>query len=140
MASSCVFCRIVRGEAPAHVVYQDEAAVAFLDVLPAAPGHTLVVPRAHVEDLYALDNIQAAALMRATVRVAQGIRAALAPAGLSVLQRNGAAAGQTVPHLHVHLVPRRPGDGLGLAMRQSRAAQGELAATAERLRSCMPGG
>ena len=132
-----MFCRIVRGEATAAVVYRDDAVVAFLDILPAAPGHTLVVPRVHVEEVYELDEETAAGVMRGVVRVARAIRRALAPPGLSVLQRNGRVAGQAVPHLHVHLIPRRPGDGVGLVLHQQRAPQAELEEVAARLRQAL---
>ena len=107
----CVFCRVVRGELPAHVVVQDERAVAFLDLTPAARGHTLVVPRVHVEHLWDADADSAAAVMRTAHEVAALLRERLRPDGLTLRQNTGEASGQKVPHLHLHLVPRWHGDG-----------------------------
>ncbi len=134
---ACIFCRIVRGESPAALVYEDEATLAFLDILPAAPGHVLVIPRAHVAEIYDLDDATGAAVTRATVRVAQALRRTLNPPGLSVLQRNGRAAGQAVFHLHVHLIPRQPGDSVGLTLQQQRASPADLNVMAGRIRQAL---
>ena len=109
--SSCLFCRLANGDLPAHVVHTDESCVAFLDNAPAARGHTLVVPRVHVPDRWSADPETAAALGRACSTVARRIREKLAPDGLTMRQNTGAASGQNVFHLHVHLVPRWHGDG-----------------------------
>jgi histidine triad (HIT) family protein len=111
---SCVFCRIVAGEIPAAIVYQDALAIAFMDVGQVNPGHVLVAARAHAENLYELDDAQASALLRCAVHVGRAIRAAFQPAGLSVYQANGKAAWQTVFHYHMHLLPRHEGDGVTL--------------------------
>ena len=110
-SADCVFCRVVRGELPAHVVVQDERSVAFLDLTPAARGHTLVVPRTHVEHLWDVDADSAAAVMRTAHEVAALLRERLRPDGLTLRQNTGEASGQKVPHLHLHLVPRWHGDG-----------------------------
>ena len=102
---------MVAGEVPAHVVHADEHCVAFLDARPAARGHTLVVPRTHVSDLWTADPDVAAALGRTCATVAALIRDRLRPDGLTMRQNTGAASGQHVFHLHVHLVPRWHGDG-----------------------------
>ena len=107
----CVFCEVVAGTREAHVVAADEAAVAFLDVAPAAPGHTLVVPRGHHVDLFASGPDTAADVARTVQRVAVLLRDRLGADGLTVRQNNGPASGQVVGHLHVHLVPRWDGDG-----------------------------
>ena len=109
---SCVFCAIVSGESPAHVVYEDDVVIAFLDRHPATVGHTLVVPRRHAADIWSLDVDDAAAVMRAAVEVSRRLRATLGLSGLSLAQSNGVAAGQDVFHFHLHLVPRESGDGL----------------------------
>ena len=109
--SACLFCRLVAGELPAHLVAADEYCVAFLDTSPAARGHTLVVPRRHVTDLWTADAETAAALGRSCATVARRIRERLAPDGLTMRQNTGEASGQNVFHLHVHLVPRWHGDG-----------------------------
>ena len=112
-AISCPFCAIIMGEGPARVVYRDDYAVAFFPLRPATFGHTLVVPRRHIPDIWGLPEADAARLSRAALRVAAALRAAVAPAGLNIIQSSGAAATQTVPHLHVHLVPRWAADAMG---------------------------
>ncbi|WP_406056414.1 HIT family protein [Kribbella sp. NBC_00889] len=111
MDESCVFCGIVAGRLSARFVYQDEHACAFLDIRPLRAGHTLVVPRRHVPDLSADGAPDAVAAigpaLQATTRTLVN---RLNADGVSVLQANGAAAGQEVFHLHFHLVPRRRGD------------------------------
>jgi len=112
---NCVFCRIMAKEIPASVVYEDGETVAFMDLGQVNPGHVLVALKAHAENLYALDDAQAAAVFRSAARVARAIKAAFEPQGLSVYQANGTPAGQTVFHLHIHLVPRHEGDGMALS-------------------------
>jgi histidine triad (HIT) family protein len=112
---NCVFCRIMKKEIPASVVHEDEHTLAFMDLGQVNPGHVLVALKAHAENIYALDDAQAAAVFRSAARVARAIRTAFAPQGLSVYQANGAPAGQTVLHLHIHLVPRHEGDGMALS-------------------------
>ena len=113
--SDCVFCRIVARQIPATVVHEDEHTLAFMDLGQVNPGHVLVALKPHAENLYALDDAQAAAVLQAAAKVARAIRDAFSPAGLSVYQANGKAAGQTVFHYHVHLVPRHEGDGMALS-------------------------
>lgn len=112
--NDCVFCKIVAGEIPSIRVHEDEHTVAFMDIGQVNPGHVLVTVKKHADNLYALDDAQAAAMARSSARVARAIRDAFAPAGLSVYQANGKAAGQTVFHYHVHLLPRHEADGMEL--------------------------
>jgi histidine triad (HIT) family protein len=110
---SCIFCRIANGEIPAEVVAREPEVTAFLDVQPLADGHVLVVPRAHVACLEDLSPDAADALFRTVVRLAGPVRAALGAAGTTIGINNGEATGQTIPHVHVHIVPRWPDDGAG---------------------------
>jgi histidine triad (HIT) family protein len=107
---SCIFCKIVAGEIPAEVVARDDRTVAFLDVSPLADGHVLVVPRAHVARLEDLAPEDCRALLAAVARRAGPVREAVEAEGSTVGINNGPATGQTVPHVHVHIVPRRTGD------------------------------
>lgn len=111
MTDACIFCEIVAGEAEASIAYEDEATMAFMDLRQFHPGHTLVVPRRHVRDIYELDDNTGAALMAAVARVARGVRDAFAPDGLNLWQSNG-APWQEVFHLHIHVLPRWREDGL----------------------------
>ncbi|CAN5176596.1 hypothetical protein BH18ACT9_BH18ACT9_05400 [soil metagenome] len=101
------------GDPAARIVYDDGLVVGFTPPRPATLGHTLLIPRHHVANVWALDRSDAEALARATLRVADGVRAALSPEGLNVVQSNGEAATQTVDHLHVHIVPRWASDDVG---------------------------
>ena len=112
--SDCVFCRIVAGQIPSTKVHEDEHTLAFMDLGQVNPGHVLVAVKKHAANLFELDDMQAAAVARTSTRVARAIRDALSPAGLSVYQANGKAAGQTVFHYHVHLLPRHEADGMEL--------------------------
>lgn len=110
----CPFCEIVQRDDPdAREVYRDEHVVAFFPTEPAVLGHTMVVPRGHVPDIWSLPEETSAHLARATVRLAAAVRGAVEPAGLNIIQSNGEVATQTVFHLHVHLVPRWASDAMG---------------------------
>lgn len=112
--SNCVFCKIIAGEIPATVVHEDARTFAFMDIGQVNPGHVLVAAKTHAENIYALDDENAAAVFRTAARVARAVREAFSPEGLSVYQANGRPAGQTVFHFHLHLVPRHEGDGMAL--------------------------
>jgi len=113
----CIFCRIVRKEAPAYVVSEDERTLVFMDIFPVADGHTLIIPKAHCDDLFGADPEDLRAIIDRSREVAHAIRSVLAPDGLGVFQLNGAAAGQTVFHYHMHLIPRNRGATLALHSR-----------------------
>jgi histidine triad (HIT) family protein len=110
---SCIFCRIVAGEIPAEIVAKDAHAVAFLDITPLADGHTVVVPRRHVATIEEMPHDEVAALFTTVQRLAGPVRRAVGAAGSTIGVNNGAATGQTIPHVHVHIVPRRDDDGAG---------------------------
>ena len=109
----CVFCAIAAGEAPARTVHRDAGVLAFLDANPLAPGHTLVVPEAHHERLEALPRDLATDLFGAVHRLLGPVRTAVDADGATVAVNDGRAAGQEVPHVHCHVVPRFDGDGGG---------------------------
>jgi histidine triad (HIT) family protein len=116
METSCIFCKIAGGQLPAHVLYEDELFIAVLDAFPTTRGHTLIIPKTHTENIYTLPEATAAALLPLAQKLAKKIHAALHPDGINILQNNGKAAGQSVFHYHMHLIPRWEGDG---ALRQS---------------------
>jgi histidine triad (HIT) family protein len=134
----CIFCAIAAGQAAAEVVAQDDAALAFLDIRPAAPGHTLVIPRSHVATIWEMNEAAGLAVVRLTLRVARALRAVFKPDGLSIVQNNGRAAGQEVPHVHWHLIPRWYGDGLRLARGPAVPQTEPLPEVARRVRAAMP--
>ena len=112
--SDCVFCKIVAGQISSTPGYEGGATLAFTAIGQVNPGHVLVAVKRHADNLYVLDDAQAAAVARTSVRLSRAIRDAFKPEGLSVYQANGKAAGQTVFHYHVHLLPRHAGDGMEL--------------------------
>jgi len=130
----CVFCAIVEGRAPAEVVYQDDATMAFMDINPATTGHVLVIPRRHIRDLLEIDEDSAAAVMRSVVRVARAMREAVQPDGLNLVQASGRAAFQSVFHFHMHVIPRWRDDGLKPPWRSIPGDTGAIRATASRIR------
>ena len=127
--SRCVFCRIVDGELDASVVFRDEVAVGFLDHRPLFPGHVLVVPNDHVETIVDLPAASVYPFARRVQAVAAALPAALGAQGTFVANNN--VVSQSVPHLHVHVVPRTKGDGLrGFFWPRTRYADGEAALVA----------
>ena len=112
--TDCVFCKIVAGHIPSTKVFEDEHTLAFMDIGHVNPGHTLVAVKKHAANVFELEEAPAEAIARAIVRVSRALKKAFEPEGLSVYQANGKAAGQTVFHYHVHLLPRHAGDGMEL--------------------------
>ncbi|MFB6220693.1 MAG: HIT family protein [Halolamina sp.] len=113
MSEDCIFCRIVSGDIPGRIVHRTDHAVAFLDANPLAPGHTLVVPRQHYSRLDGIPGDESADLFGAVHDLVPQVEAAVDADAVSVGINDGEAAGQEVPHTHVHLVPRFEGDGGG---------------------------
>jgi len=138
-AAPCVFCRVVSGDLPAHVVYEDPLTVAFLDHRPLFPGHALVVPRAHVETLMDLPSAAVAPLFGAVQTLGRAVEVGLGAEGSFVAVNNRIS--QSVPHLHVHVVPRRRKDGLkGFFWPRGRYRdEAEAADVAARLRAALGG-
>ena len=107
---NCIFCRIASGEIPSATVLETPEVRVIADIAPAAFGHMLVLPKIHAADVTELPEEYVAAAAKAAKRVAMALQKALQPDGINILQNNGEAAGQTVPHYHVHVIPRRKGD------------------------------
>lgn len=134
---SCIFCRLVRGELPAALVYEDALTYAFMDLGQVNPGHVLVATRRHARDLLELSTAEAGAVMQTAQRVAQAVQQAFAPAGITVFQANGAAGGQTVFHFHLHVVPRHADDGIALSWPRKEPGMAVLQSHAQRLRAAL---
>jgi histidine triad (HIT) family protein len=109
-----IFAKILRGEVPCVKVYEDEKTLSFMDIMPSSEGHTLVIPKEPAETIFDLSDDGAAALMRTTHKVAAAVKKALGSPGVMLFQLNGAAAGQSVPHVHFHILPRTAGIDLKL--------------------------
>ncbi|MBN2172141.1 MAG: HIT family protein [Candidatus Krumholzibacteriota bacterium] len=130
----CLFCKIVRGELPAHCIWEDARILAFLDISPGAEGHALIIPKAHARDLFDLAAADRDAVFAAARRVAAELVAETGAEGINLHQANGKAAGQVIFHFHLHLLPRRDGDGLRCPWRPAAGDSDALADLAGRLR------
>ena len=104
--SDCIFCKIIAGEIPSYTIYEDEDFKVFLDINPASKGHALIVPKVHYADLYEIDEEVAAKAMKLAKKLATRMTNILGCEGFNILQNNNEAAGQTVFHFHIHLIPR----------------------------------
>ncbi|MFD1206758.1 MULTISPECIES: HIT family protein [Sporosarcina] len=104
--TSCIFCKIAEGSLPSEKIYEDESVVAFMDVMPVTKGHVLIIPKAHRENIYEMTAEEAANLFQVVPKIANILKEEFAPAGMNLLQNNGAPAGQAVFHFHLHLIPR----------------------------------
>lgn len=135
--SPSIFARIARGEIPAQRVYETDQVLAFLDIAPLSPGHVLLIPKEPIETLDAATPEQAGALGAALPRLVRAVQEATGAAGVNVLQNNGTAAGQLVPHVHFHIIPRFAGDGLGFRWNAGTYGPGEAEAMREKIARLM---
>lgn len=130
----CIFCKIIKGELPSSKVYEDEHVIAFLDIHPVRPGHTLVVPKVHCSNMLDCDDEVFAHMMKATQKVARAVSAATGAEGFNLGINNGKAAGQIIFHLHLHVIPRSSDDGLRLWGSQEYQ-EGQMQSIAEKIRA-----
>jgi len=133
----CIFCAIVAGEIPASKVYEDEHVFAFMDIAPANPGHTLVIPKQHYRNIFEMPPEIGSKIMQAAIPIANAIRTALNSDGLNLFQSNEAAAFQTVFHFHLHLIPRWKGDPLQLPWRPREGDIEEINNIASEIREAL---
>ena len=132
--AECVFCKIVAGDIPAHTVYQDDFTIAFMDLGQVNPGHVIVAVKPHRGTIFDLEPDEAALALRTANRVATALRSELDPEGLTILQANRPAGFQTVPHFHMHVLPRRTNDGVTLTWPTKNPPAEELAELAGRIK------
>lgn len=111
---NCIFCKIAAGEIPSATIYEDEDFRAILDLGPASKGHALIIPKEHYADLYELDEVLASKVLGIAKKIITRMTEVLGCDGYNLVQNNGEAAGQTVPHFHLHMIPRYEGDEVGL--------------------------
>jgi len=138
---SCIFCEIVARRQPAHIIFEDDRVLAFLDIMPVNRGHILVIPRTHAADIWQIESAEAAAMLPAAQKIADALKSAdVRCEGLNLWMANGRCAGQTVFHAHLHIVPRFSGDGFGLRFPPHyghRSADEELTTLAEQVRKAL---
>lgn len=131
MVEDCPFCKIVRGDLPAKKLYEDSETLAFLDIKPSTKGHALVIPKNHASEITDLDEKTASSLINSTIKVAKAIEKALSPAGINLIQSNRKAAGQVVPHVHIHIIPRYKHDDFQISYNKKEELSEE---TGERIK------
>ncbi|MFA9458883.1 HIT family protein [Halalkalibacter sp. AB-rgal2] len=127
--SNCIFCKIIRGDIPSYKLYEDDHVYAFLDISQVTKGHTLIIPKEHYKDVFELPSDIASHLFSVVPKIANGLKHALNPIGMNMINNNGEKAGQTVFHYHIHLIPRfGKGDGYGAVWKDhsSEYTQNEL--------------
>jgi len=110
MNSDCLFCKISRREVPADIVYEDENTLAFLDISPVGPGHTLVIPKRHVANIYEMSHEDSAHVFGTVSGIAERVKHAVSADGINIHMNNDGVAGQVIFHAHVHIIPRFEGD------------------------------
>ena len=139
--SDCIFCEIVTGTSDSQQIYQDDTTIAFMDIHPANDGHCLVIPKVHFETVFEMPPATFGRVASTAAKVARVVHEVLRPGGISLVQANGELAGQSVFHVHVHVLPRRAGDNL--LINWDRGDQlvdwGRIAEIAGRLRSRLHG-
>ena len=133
----CIFCKIAAGEIPSATVYEDDDFRAILDLGPAAKGHTLVIPKSHSDNRLSVEPDTAAKALKVISKTANAIKEALGCDGINVVQNNGEAAGQTVMHLHFHIIPRYKNDSVNIGWQPMKPSNEELAATADLIKEKM---
>lgn len=133
----CIFCKIAAGEIPSRTVYEDESFRAILDISPASKGHAIILPKNHAANIYELPEEDAAGIFVTAKKVAGAIKKATNCEGLNILQNNGELAGQTVFHLHVHVIPRYQDDKVKFSWGQGKPSDKELDEIAAGIREAM---
>lgn len=130
MQDNCIFCKIIAGEIPSATVYEDEDFKVIMDIFPAAKGHAIILTKRHYANLFELDDDTASKALLVARKVAKAIQAELHCDGMNLLQNNGEAAGQTVFHFHMHLIPRYQGDQVKTTWTPGKYENGEATALA----------
>jgi histidine triad (HIT) family protein len=137
MTTGCVFCRIIDGDLPSMRIYQDERTIVIMDINPLNSGHCLIITKAHAPTLWDADPADLQAAITTAQKVATALKTAVKPDGLNMLQANGPAAFQSVPHYHLHLIPRWHNDGKGFDWPLVPGDRAQIQAIGERLREAL---
>ena len=134
MSDDCIFCKIITGDIPSFKLYEDAMTLAFMDINPVHDGHALVIPKEHSPNLFTVSADALAATASTAQKIASAVNRTLEPDGMNLLQCNGEAAAQSVFHFHMHVLPRKAGDGVPLNWELKPGNMDEIAALAERIR------
>jgi histidine triad (HIT) family protein len=134
---NCIFCKIVAGQIPCFKLLEDHETIAFMDINPVNPGHALAVAKGHWPTVDVIPSDVLGAVARSAQWVAQAVMTELRPVGVNLLQANGAGAGQSVPHLHIHIMPRRPNDDVMLNWQPRPGDMAEIEAICKQLKAAL---
>ncbi|MFI5001736.1 MAG: HIT family protein [Reyranellales bacterium] len=135
--ANCIFCKIVAGQVPSFKLLEDDTTVAFMDINPVNPGHALAVAKGHWPTVDVIPPEMLAAVARTAQRVAKAVLKELRPDGVNLVQANGAGAGQSVPHFHIHIMPRRPKDDVSLNWQPTPGDMAAIKAVYEKLKAAL---
>ena len=126
MNEECIFCKIGKGDIPSKTVYEDDDFRAILDIAPAAKGHVIILPKNHSDDMFALSDIEASKVYLIARRLGKALKDTLQCDGINILQNNGSAAGQTVFHFHMHVIPRYDKDNVSIGWSAGQYEESEM--------------
>ncbi len=135
LTPDCIFCKIIKGEIPSFTIYDDDATMAFMDINPLTPGHALVIPKFHTPNMLEAPADSLGAVMTTVGKVSRAVQRVIAPEGINVLQANGPGAGQSVFHIHFHVIPRAADDGFTMNWPQQPGDMENIGKVAEILRT-----
>jgi len=121
----CIFCKLANGDIPTNALYEDDNVKAIFDLSPASKGHIIILPKEHFDDVYSIDEETAAHVFKVATKLAKAMKEALNCDGMNILQNNGAIAGQTVFHFHMHIIPRYLGDNIKISWNQGSISEDE---------------
>ncbi|MCX6709919.1 MAG: HIT family protein [Candidatus Woesearchaeota archaeon] len=133
----CIFCKIAKGEIPAEKIYEDKDFLAFLDIMPSSKGHTLVIPKRHFQTIEDIPENELKGLIAAVKKVATAVMKATNSPGANIFQNNSEFAGQIVPHIHFHIIPRNKDDKVSISVSHIEYESGEISAYSERIRKAL---
>ena len=134
---NCIFCKIVAGQIPSFKLLEDEATIAFMDINPVNPGHALAVAKGHWPTVDVIPPEVLGSVARTAQRIAKAVMKELKPHGVNLVQANGPGAGQSVPHLHIHIMPRRPNDNVSLNWQPTPGDMAEIKTIYEKLKAAL---
>lgn len=134
---NCIYCKIIKGELPSYTIYEDDHFKAILDIFPSSLGHTLIVPKNHYSDLLELGEKESQEIIGFSKKIAGVLKEVLGCDGINILQNNGKAAGQTVFHYHMHLIPRYENDTVNMGWKPLEPTSEELKSTLDRIKNAL---
>jgi histidine triad (HIT) family protein len=137
--TECVFCKIIEKEIPANVLYENQKAIAILDINPVSVGHTLIISKGHYENLLDAPVEILKEMIAVSKKVAKALMATTDSAGFNLLQSNNRAAGQVIPHIHFHIIPRKVGDGVGFRWETFKYKEGQMEEIADKIKKTLKG-